>query len=248
MPESSIIIPVYNKFELTEGCLRRLGETVYGRDIEVIVIDNASTDETQEYCPRFGKIIFGDSFCYHRCEQNINFGPASNLGAQMAKGQYLIFLNNDTWPQDNWYQPLLDDFRNIPNLAATGPLLTYARCGPLGEAVQHLGVYVSALKKVDHLYQAIPAASPLAHKRRFFQIITAACMMIPRQLFLDSGQFDEKFVNGLEDVELCARLSLAGYKLTVNPQARIFHAQGASRGGDYNEIENSRYLDQTCFR
>lgn len=248
MPESSIIIPVFNQWRLTKVCLESLAATIGNRDVEIIVVDNASSDETVNACPALGATLFGDSFLYHRCEKNINFGPASNLGARLAHGEYLIFLNNDTEALPGWYEPLINDFKLFPNLAATGPLLLYPPQGMFGHTVQHLGVYISALKNVHHLYAGIPADSDLAKKRRFFQVITAACMVIPKRLFMEIGLFDEKFINGFEDVELCARLSLSGHRLSVNPEARMIHYQGRSVGRNDNEEKNARYLATTSYQ
>lgn len=244
--ESSIIIPVFNQWELTRACLKALASTIKDKSVEVIVVDNASTDVTQEACPFLGKQLFGNTFRYFRCTNNMNFGPASNIGAAMAVGEYLIFLNNDTVPLPGWYQPLIDDFSRFSKIAATGPLLLYPKSEPFGHTIQHLGVVVSPFLKVGHLYEGIPADSPLARKRRFFQIITGACMAIPRKLFIAVGLFDEKFINGFEDVDLCLRLRQQGYRMTVNPKAKVIHHKSQTPGRHQHEEANSRYLLQKC--
>lgn len=244
MIESSIIIPVFNQWELTRACLKALASTTKNTAVEVIVVDNASTDATQEACAFLGKKLFGEAFRYFRCASNMNFGPASNIGATMAEGEYLIFLNNDTVPLPGWYQPLIDDFSRYSNIAATGPLLLYPEKAPFGCTVQHLGVIVSPFSQVGHLYAHIPADSPLAQKRRFFQIITAACMVVPRKLFLAVGLFDEDFINGFEDVELCLRLWQRGYRMTVNPEARVIHHTSQTPGREQHHEANCRYLSQ----
>lgn len=244
--ESSIIIPVFNQWELSRACLKALASTTKGKSVEVIVVDNASTDITQEACPFLGKQLFGDAFRYFRCTSNMNFGPSSNIGAAMAVGEYLIFLNNDTVPLPGWYQPLIDDFSRFLNIAATGPLLLYPKSEPFGHTVQHLGVFVSPFLKVGHLYEGIPADSPLTQKRRFFQIITGACMVIPRKLFIAVGLFDEEFINGFEDVDLCMRLWQQGYRMTVNPRAKVIHHKSQTPGRHQHEEANSRYLSQKC--
>lgn len=244
--ESSIIIPVFNQWKFTRSCLTALASTIQDKAVEVIVIDNASTDLTPEACPVLGRQLFGDAFRYHRCASNKNFGPASNLGAKMAAGEFLIFLNNDTVPLPGWYQPLIDDFSRYPHIAATGPLLLYPKSEPFGHTVQHLGVVVSPFSKLGHLYEGIPAGSPLAQKRRFFQIITAACMVIRRELFLAAGMFDEKFINGFEDVELCLRLKQEGYRMTVNPKAKVIHYTSQTPNRSQHEEENARYLSTKC--
>ncbi len=244
--ESSVVIPVFNQWELTRACLKALAATTRGKSIEVIVVDNASSDATPDVCPVFGKQLFGDAFRYFRCTSNRNFGPASNLGARMAVGEYLVFLNNDTIPQPGWYQPLIDDFSKFPDIAATGPLLVYPECEPFGHMVQHLGVSVSPFVQVGHLYEGIPASSPLVRKRRFFQIITGACMVIPRKLFIAAGLFDEQFKNGFEDVDLCVRLWRQGRRMTVNPEAKVVHYASRTPGRHKHEEANAGHLFQKC--
>lgn len=240
--ESTIIIPVYGQWSFTAQCLGALRDTLEGIPAEVIVIDNNSADETGQLCEPLGKKLFGDNFRYHRCERNSNFGPASNLGAKMARGEYLVFLNNDTVPLPGWYPPLIKDFSSYSDIAATGPLLVYPESEPFGHTVQHLGVFVTPTFKVGHLYEGIPANSILAQKRRFFQIITAACMVIPRKLFLDTGLFDENYINGFEDVDLCARLRSKGYRMTVNPGSRVVHHTSRTPGRHSHEAQNSSYF------
>jgi GT2 family glycosyltransferase len=250
---TTVVIPVHNKWKLTEACLRSLAKTLAGKHCEIIVIDNASSDITKEACPALGQTLFGDFFRYHRAEHNLNFGPASNLGANMARGDFLLFLNNDTLAvpgHEDWYDKLLQDFSTYPDLAATGPVLLYPPTtgNPLGATVQHLGVFVTPTLKVGHLYEGIPVNSPLAAKRRFFQIITGACMLMPRALFLEYGGFDEGYVNGSEDIDLCTRLFAAGRRFTVNPKARLYHLCSQTPGRHSHEAANFRRFSATSMR
>lgn len=242
MIQTSIVIPVFNKWDLTRNCLKSLAATVDPATTEVIVVDNASSDPTQAGCAFLGKKLFGSSFVYERNEVNRNFAGASNQGARLAKGDWLLFLNNDTILTPNWLEPLHADFREHPQVAATGPVLVYEAQGPFGHAVQHLGVSINPQKKVNHLYAGIPANSPLARKRRFFQAITAACMLMPKKLFLEAGQFDEGFINGFEDLDLCARLAHGGWRTTVNPLSTVIHLESRTPGRHAFEAENSRRL------
>jgi len=246
--EASVIIPVFNQWDLTRACLRALASTIKGKPVEVIVIDNASTDVTPDVCPLLGKKLFGEYFHYIRCPINKNFGPASNIGAKMATGEFLIFLNNDTVPLPGWYEPLVSDFSTYPHIAATGPLLIYPEREPFGHTVQHLGVYVTPLCGLGHLYEGISAESPLAKKRRFFQIITGACMVIRRELFIRAGMFDENFINGLEDVELCLRIRLMNpqFMMTVNPESRVIHHTSQTPGRHLHGEKNHHYFLQKC--
>jgi len=247
--ESSIVIPAFNKWDLTRRCLKSIAATTDRSNVEVIVVDNASSDATQKGCQFLGRQLFGDSFQYIRNDENRNFAGASNRGAHAARGEFVIFLNNDTEVQPGWYQPLIQDFATYPDIAATGPLLVYPEEGPLGKLVQHLGVYVNPFYLFGHLYRGIPAKSPLAGKRRFFQAITAACMVIRKKLFLEIGGFDENFINGFEDVDLCGRLWSKGWRMTVNPDAVVLHYESQTPGRHNYEDHNRQYLENKslCF-
>lgn len=246
--ESSIIIPVYNNWDLTRKCLRSIAENTDLSKIQVIVIDNASSDATAMGCPFLGRQLFGDSFSYIRNETNRNFAGACNQGAQAARGEFLIFLNNDTEVQPGWYEPLISDFTTWPDIGATGPLLVYPQETPLGRTVQHLGVFVAPSYILGHLYEGIPAAGALARKRRFFQAITGACLVIRRSLFLEAGAFDEGFINGFEDVDLCARLRHKGHRMTVNPESLVIHHESQTPGRHAHEEENSERRMEKCLR
>ncbi|MDR1243311.1 MAG: glycosyltransferase [Deltaproteobacteria bacterium] len=242
LPQTSIVIPACNQWELTRACLTSLAATLPGESCEVIVVDNASGDATPEACPALGAELFGRNFIYRRAETNLNFGPASNLGAKLGRGEYVLFLNNDTVALPGWYEPLLSDFADYQNIAATGPVLLYPPGEPFGHTVQHLGVFVSPHFHVGHLYEGIPANCALAKKRRFFQVITAACMLMRRSVFMEAGMFDEAYVNGFEDVDLCARLSSRGYRMTVNPEAWVVHHASSTPGRHQQESANFRRL------
>lgn len=229
--QTSVIIPVCNRWRLTEACLRALARTLPPGACEIHVVDNASGDETARECPSLGRALFGDAFFHHRLSRNSHFGPACNYGARRAGGEFLLFLHNDAMALPGWYEPLFEDFTRYARIAATGPVCL--RPGGDMPTVQHLGVHVSPFGEMGHLHEGIPAASPLAARRRFFQAVSAACMVMPRRLFLESGGFDEAYRNGFEDVDLCARLTAGGYRMTIHPGCRIFHL--ADRGGRCRE-------------
>lgn len=239
----SVLIPVYNNWELTRACLEALAASREGQDLEVIVVDNASSDATPRACPTLGRSLFGERFRLLPQTENKNFAGACNIAAAAARGDWLFLLNNDTLPQPGWASPLLRAFDEDPRLGAAGPLLLYPPDRDGLHRVQHLGVVLSPGSRVSHLYEYLPAHHPVVTRPRRLQIITAAALLIPRQRYLALGGLDEGFINGFEDVEFCARLCREGLHQRVIPEARIIHLAGQSEGRrDWEEANSAR-----CF-
>lgn len=241
----SIVIPVYNNWELTKCCLDSLARCS-GQTVEVIVVDNASADKTQRACPLRGERLFGDRFRYIHNEVNRNFAGACNQGAACARGDYVYFLNNDTVVLTEWEDAMVSAFAEDSKLAGLTPLLVYPVDGFGIERVQHVGVTFSPERRVSHLYEYFPADHGLMQKARRFQAVTAAALMMPRQLFTKNGGFDEGFVNGFEDVELCARVRRAGWEFGVTSNCRVRHLCGQSEGRGDRERQNAAHLTALC--
>ncbi|MDQ7033151.1 MAG: glycosyltransferase family 2 protein, partial [Desulfonauticus sp.] len=237
----TIIIPVYNKWDLTKNCLLSLKKYTPDNTYKIIVVDNNSTDKTPVVAKEFGRGLFGENYKYVRLNENINFGPACNLGAKLAKTDLLFFLNNDTVVTPNWLEPLLDNYEKINNVGALGPLLLYP-----DNTVQHLGVTFSLKKQVSHLYRYVPHQHPVVKKRRRFQVITGAAFLISKKFFWELDGFYEEFRNGFEDVDLCAKIIKRHKLLTVLPESIIYHLEGQTSGRHSSEKHNSRLLTQRC--
>lgn len=243
----SIIIPVINKWELTSACLESLA-THTPDSVEVIVVDNGSSDETREACSPHCERLFGERFQVLRQERNLNFAPACNIGARSARGEHLLFLNNDTLVTPGWLPPLLDRLKSSAQLGAVGPLLLYPAVGPLRDRVQHLGVCFEPQFYLQHLYEYFPADHPAVRRPRVFQALTAAALLIPTSLFLNLGLFDEAFINGGEDVELGLRIRQGGYSLTCETSSRVYHLTSQTPGRHDNEQHNARILKERALQ
>jgi GT2 family glycosyltransferase/tRNA A37 methylthiotransferase MiaB/Flp pilus assembly protein TadD len=228
---SSIIIPVFNNLSLTRQCLESIGEHT---DVphEIIVVDNGSTDGTREYLNRLEAANWA-RVIYNRT--NLGFAKASNQGAQAAQGEYLVFLNNDTIAQPGWLQELAACARKDAKIAAVGAKLLFP-----DNTVQHAGVAFTHNKLVYHLYKHYDRDHPAVNKEREFQAVTAACVLIKKDLFFGAGGFDESYRNGFEDVDLCFKLRQQGYKVVYNPRAVVYHLESKTPGRHDRETENSR--------
>lgn len=241
-PLLSVIIPAFNQWPLTRACLESLRAHTPGDFMEVVVVDNASIDETPRECAPLGAALFGERFRHLRMERNINFGPACNAGAAASRGELLLLLNNDTLLTPGWVGPLLAAFRADPRLAAAGPLLTYPGTG----RVQHAGICFDLAMRPAHLYEHFPADHPAVRRRRAPQAITAAALAVPARLFESVGGFWPEYANGYEDMDLCARLRQDGRRLAVVAESRVEHLAGQSPGRFEREEANSRIFRERC--
>lgn len=239
IPECSVVIPVFNKWDLTRNCLESLREHSAGRDIEIVVADNASSDATATELAPLGAALFGERFTVLRFPENRNFGPASNAGAEAATSPVLFFLNNDTLVTPGWLDPLLAGLAE-EGTGAAGPLLLYE-----DDTVQHLGAVMGALGPL-HLYQGFPASHPLVRKKRTLQFLTAAALMMRKDLFDRCGRFYEGYRNGYEDLELCVRIREQGKTLRCVPDSVIYHLESQTPGRKDSEEHNGALLGERC--
>lgn len=238
----SIIIPVYNHWPMTEKCLRSLRQYTQREDIQVVVVDNGSVDETAGACSALGQELFGKRFDYLRLKENINFGPGCNAGAVRSNGEYLLFLNNDTLMTPGWLEPLLAVFEDNPRCGAVGPLLLYPEHG----RVQHLGVTFTPGSHVRHLYHYFPSSHPIIHRIRELQAITGAALMIPAKVFESAGRFWEEYRNGYEDLDLSWHVRTLGLTLHCIPESRVYHLTSQTSGRFDAESHNAKVLSRRC--
>ncbi|MCP9470687.1 MAG: glycosyltransferase [Nitrospira sp.] len=229
----SIIIPMYNNLELTKQCLTAMASSTTGVDYEVILVDNGSADGTTAFL----QTLQGDVQVI-RNDENLGFAKACNQGAKAARGKYLVFLNNDTIPQPNWLGPLVQEVEEHPEVGVVGSKLLY----PDG-TIQHAGVvFMRESLGPYHIYQKVPADSPAVNRRREFQVVTAACLLIRRDLFEAVGGFDERFINGFEDVDLCLKVRRRGAQVVYQPRSVLVHLEGQTLGRKVGEAGNYRLL------
>jgi GT2 family glycosyltransferase/glycosyltransferase involved in cell wall biosynthesis len=231
----SIIIPVFNRLELTRQCLDELFRTTPLNGVDVIVIDNGSSDGSSEYLRSLGNRIR-----LIQNETNLGFASACNQGARATDADVLVFLNNDTIPQPGWLDPLLEEAEQHADVGVVGSKLLY----PHG-AIQHAGVAFARPDGVPyHIYQGGPSDHPGAGHRRELRAVTGACMLVRRALFESLGGFDEGFRNGFEDIDLCLKVRRAGAKVIYQPSSVVVHLEEQTPGRKDFDSENlKRFLE-----
>lgn len=219
MTRSSIVIPVHNKASLTQQCLSDLMSDPESSGAEIIVVDDASSDATAEVLSSFGPqvhVIHNDA--------NLGFGEACNRGIEAASHELVILLNNDVKPTPGWLGVLTEYAAAHAEAGAVGAKLLFAN-----DTVQHAGVVIGQDRNPYHLYAGFPADHPAVNRSRRFQVVTGACMLVRRSVFLALGRFDPAFHNGHEDVDLCLRLNKAGHEVHLCHSSVLYHLESASR-------------------
>jgi|GEM_PF-1301035 len=228
----SIIIPLFNQFEYTKQCLEALIQNTPDDLYEVIIVDNGSTNGTKEFLA----CLEGDVKIITN-EKNHGFAKACNQGAKVASGRYLAFLNNDTLPQKGWLEELVKVADGSEDIAIVGSKLLF----PDG-TIQHAGVAIAESRLGYHIYRGRPGDFSPANKPRDFQVVTAACMLIKKDVFFDVGSFDESYVNGCEDIDLCFKVRELGKRVFYCPRSVLTHFEGKTEGREDRMDHNRKLL------
>ena len=233
--DCSIVIPLFNRAELTEQCLVNLAEVTERTRFEVVLVDNASSDRTAEVLAS----LSGDVQIIRNTE-NRGFAAACNQGARAARGRHVVFLNNDTIPLRGWLEPLLAELDGDPRVAVVGSKLLFA-----DGTVQHAGViFTREIPIPYHVFYRSGADAPAVNRRREIHCVTAACMAVRRATFEALGGFDEGFVNGYEDVDFCLRVRQRGDKVVYQPASALYHLESQTPGRKDHDDANGRRLLQ----
>ncbi len=231
----SIIIPVWNNAALTRQCLTALAEVTDDVTYEVILVDNGSTDGVQDFLRTLG----GDVQVI-RNEENLGFAKACNQGARAARGEFLVFLNNDTIPLKGWLSALVEDIRAHAEVAVVGSKLLFE-----DGSIQHAGVAFSRECLMPyHMYRGGRAEAACANRRRELQCVTAACMLVRRSVFEQVDGFDEGYRNGFEDVDLCLKIRKQAWKIVYQPKSVLYHLESKTPGRKAHDLDNGRRLHE----
>ncbi len=240
-PKFSIVIPVYNQHLYTFHCLKSI-LTHLGEDaVEIIVVDDQSTDKTQ-------KMLAGiRGITVIRNEKNAGFIRSCNAGAAAASGEFLVLLNNDTEVKEDWLGAMCRTFSDFPDSGMVGARLVYAN-GTLQEAgglVWQDGSAWNFGRNDD------PNKPEYAYCRRA-DYCSGACLMIRRTDFNTLGGFDEHYLPAYyEDTDLAFRVRQSGKQVYYQPAATIIHFEGITSGTDtqggikrYQEVNFGKFFER----
>ncbi|MFZ5657681.1 MAG: glycosyltransferase [Pseudomonadota bacterium] len=221
-PVASIVVPVYGQLAHTLTCLRAITAHPPRTPFEVIVVDDGSPDDTARRLPEVQGLRF------HRRAANGGFIAACNDGASLARGKYIVFLNNDTVPQPGWLDELLGTFATHPDTGLAGAQLLY----PDGR-LQESGGLVFSDASAWNVGRFGDPADPRYSYVREADYCSGAAIAIPRALFDEIGGFDARYAPAYyEDTDLAFAVRERGLKVRVQPFAKVVHVEGATAGTD----------------
>lgn len=238
---ASIVIPVHGKLDYTLACLRSLAQTRLPADAEVILIDDASPDDTGSVLPAIPGLR------YQRNARNLGFVGSCNVGAAMARGEHLVFLNNDTTLTTGWLDALLRTFETHPDTGLAGAQLVY----PDGRLQESGGIVFSDGSGWNFGRFEDPRHPAYTFVREA-DYCSGAAIALPRALFERLGGFDERYAPAYyEDTDLAMKVREAGLKVRVQPASVVIHHEGITAGTDtssgvkaYQVRNQQRFLER----
>lgn len=231
-PEVSVIIPVHGKFAYTYQCLASILQALPRTSFEVVVVDDASPDETL-----FLPAIVSGAVLYLRNPRNGGFIAACNAGAAAARGRYLLFLNNDTEVKEGWLDALRDTFTEVPDAGLVGSKLIF----PDG-SVQEAGGIVWRLGDGWNYGRGCQPDDPRIAYLRDVDYVSGASIMVARPVFEDLGGFDTHYSPAYyEDTDLAFRIRKRGLRVLYQPLSALVHHEGITSGTDVKGSGAKRY-------
>jgi GT2 family glycosyltransferase len=227
-PLVSILIPTQDNPKILSSCIESLDKTAY-KNYEIILVENHSTKpqtfalyKELEKRPNLRLLTWTDKF---------NYAAVNNFASRHAKGEILLFLNNDIAAiNDDWLEEMLSHVQR-PEVGVVGAKLYYP-----DDRVQHAGVIFGIGGLASHAHIGFPRqAYGYMHRLVITQnmsAVTGACMMMRKPVFDELDGFDERFVLAFNDLDLCLRARERGYLVIWTPFAELYHYESRTRGTD----------------
>ncbi len=218
-PKVSIVILNFNKAHLTVECLQSIWKHTRGYSYEVIVVDNGSQPVDFQVLS-----AFEGAYKLVRLELNRFFGEGSNIGAELAKGEFLLFMNNDVVVTPNWLPPLLEAFRDHPDCGAAGPKFVY----PDG-LLQEAGALLDEEGGSVQIGKFQDPELPRFNRGRVVDYVSGATVLLRKKTFEQVLGFDLIYEPAYyEDVDLCLKVGQLGLKTYYVPESCVVHHENAT--------------------
>ena len=240
-PQVSIIIPAWNHWPYTYRCLESIYKNTDEVAYEVIVVDDGSFDETSEMLKRVENI----EVIHH--QSNLGYVRACNDGVRNAKGDHLLFLNNDTTVTKGWLKAMVELIDSNPAIGAVGAKLVY----PDGK-LQEAGGMIFSDGRGWNFGNGDDPQKEIYNRQCEVDYCSGACLLVRKSLFNALGGFDERYSPAYyEEADLCFALRKIGSKVIYNPKVVVIHYESVTTGKDassdlrkYIEINRRKFIEK----
>jgi glycosyltransferase involved in cell wall biosynthesis len=245
-PRISIVICTRDRRDLLGKCLTSIFERSSYKNFEVIVVDNGSRSPKTFALLNQWREHEPERFKWETHNIPFNFHKLNNFGASLARGEILIFLNNDIEViTPHWLEELAAQAQR-PEIGAVGALLLYPN-----NTIQHAGIILGINNWAGHSHKTFPADTPGNGGRLLgpsnCSAVTGACLMMRRELFEALGCFDENLEIACGDVELCLKAIETGHYNVVVPHVRLYHHESATRGYEDTPEKLARFEREAAY-
>lgn len=241
----SILIPSYDHVDDLDKCIRSIYRRTTYRNFEILIIENNSKKKsTFRYYERIQKehpdnlrvVVWKEG-------SGFNFSALNNFGARYAAGEYLLMLNNDTEViTPHWLEEMVM-YAQQKRIGCVGAKLLYP-----DDTVQHAGVGLGIGGVAGHLHKGYDSADHGYMGRLGYvqdvSAVTAACLLLRREVFDEVGGLDEGYAVAFNDVDFCVRVWKAGYQNVFTPFAQLYHYESKSRGLEDNPEKQKRFQSE----
>ncbi len=242
----SIIIPTRDFGNTLDTCLRSIFTLSTYPNYEVIVIDNGSVEESTFACFEYWQTKEPDRFSYHTYDIPFNYARINNYAVGKAKGDYLLFLNNDTEVTgEDWIEAMVEQAQR-QSIGAVGGLLLYE-----DRTIQHAGVVLGIGGVAGHSHKFLPSdkAGYISQVVATcnYSAVTGACLMCRREVFEEVGGFEEDLAVAFNDIDLCLKIFDRGYRNIYLPHVILYHYESKSRGFDNTPEKQARFANEASY-
>ena len=241
----SIIIFIKDLANALDTCLKSIFELTTYPNFEVIVIDYGSVEAETFRCLSYWHLQQPDRLRYY-ANDILNYSQINNFGVSKAKGDYLLFLNNDTEViSSDWIEAMVEQAQR-KSIGAVGGLLLYP-----DDTIQHAGVVLGLLGVAGHGHQNFAASEPgyisQIVSTNNYSAVTGACLMCRREVFERVGGFETRLAIAFNDVDFCLKLISHGYRNVYLPHVVLRHYKSKSQGYDRNPDKQARFASEAAY-